>query len=219
MTLKSLGISTVMMLSLGACSQPPFEVIENLDVNRAETGAVIGGLIGGVIGASSDDNTLIKTVVGAGIGAAAGGVVGDLLDRQAEDLRREINNENVAIENTGSELKVTLPQALLFASDSAVLTPALEADLRALANNLTAYPDSSVQIVGHTDDTGTERYNLDLSQRRAASVAWVLESGGVSRSRITSTGAGETQPVAANTSELGKAQNRRVEVIIRPTAA
>jgi len=161
----------------------------------------------------------LKGVVGAGIGAAAGGVIGEQLDKQAQDLRRDVPNEDIAIENTGAELKVTLPQGLLFASDSAILTPTLENDLRAIASNLNAYPGSTVQVIGHTDDTGSDGYNLDLSERRANSVAWVLESSGVDRARMQPLGRGESQPVAANVTEEGKAQNRRVEIIIRPNAA
>lgn len=215
MTLKTLGAFSVAMLALGACSNQNFDTT---NVNKSQTGAVIGGLVGGLIGASSDDDKLLKGVVGAGIGAAAGGVIGHQLDKQAQDLRRDIPNEDIAIENTGSELKVTLPQALLFASDSATLSPALESDLRALAGNLNSYPDSTVRIVGHTDDTGSEAHNYDLSERRAYAVSWVLEGAGVRNDRLQPVGMGESQPVAANLTEEGKAQNRRVEIVIRPNA-
>lgn len=215
MTLKTLGIISAAALSLAACDAVPFETT---DVNKSQTGALIGGVVGGLVGSSSSDNKLLKGVVGAGIGAAAGGLIGDRLDKQAEELRRDIPNENIAIENTGSELKVTLPQGLLFASDSAILTPTLEQDLRSIAANLNSYPGSTVQIVGHTDDTGSDNHNLDLSQRRANSVSYVLESAGVDRSRLQPFGRGEAQPVAANITEEGKALNRRVEIIIRPNA-
>ncbi len=216
MTLKTLGMISVTTLALSACDTTQFDTA---NVNKSQTGALIGGAIGGLLGASSDDNRLVKGVVGAGIGAAAGGVIGHQLDKQAQDLRRDIPNEQIAIENTGSELKVTLPQALLFASDSATLGPALENDLRALASNLNSYPNSVVRIVGHTDDTGSDDHNFDLSERRAQSVAWVLEGSGVAPARLIPIGMGETQPIAANFTEEGKAQNRRVEIVIRPNAA
>ena len=215
MTLKALGIVGAATLALAACDTSQFDTS---NVNKSQTGALIGGVLGGLVGASSDDNKLLKGAVGAGIGAAAGGVIGHQLDKQAQDLRRDIPNEQIAIENTGSELKVTLPQALLFASDSALLSPALENDLRALAGNLNSYPDSSVRIIGHTDDTGSESHNYDLSERRAQAVAWVLEGAGVASSRLVPIGMGETRPVAANLTEEGKAQNRRVEIVIRPNA-
>lgn len=216
MTLKTLGFIGAAALSLTACDTVDFN---RADVNKSQTGALIGGVLGGLVGASSDDNKVLKGVVGAGIGAAAGGVIGHQLDKQAQDLRNDIPNEQIAIENTGSELKVTLPQALLFASDSATLDPALQNDLRALAGNLNSYPDSSVRIVGHTDDTGSDAHNFDLSERRAQAVSWVLEGAGVTSTRLISIGMGETQPVAANFTEEGKAQNRRVEIVIRPNAA
>lgn len=216
MTLKTLSILCAAALSLSACDTTSFDTT---NVNKAQTGAAIGGLLGGIVGVSGDNGGLGRGVVGAGIGAAAGGLIGHQLDKQAEDLRRDIPNENIAIENTGQELRVTLPQALLFASDSATLSPALESDLRALAGNLNSYSDSTVRIVGHTDDTGSETHNADLSERRAYAVSWVLEGAGVAPSRLITFGMGESQPVAANTTEEGKAQNRRVEIIIRPNAA
>jgi outer membrane protein OmpA-like peptidoglycan-associated protein len=200
------------LFALSACAVPD----SNPDNPRTQNGAVIGGIIGGLIGASSSDDKLIKGAVGAGIGAAVGGVIGQQLDRQAEDLRRDIGNENVTIENTGSELRVTLPQDLLFASDSSTLREDLKADLRALARNLNQYVDTRVEITGHTDNTGSDAYNLDLSSRRAISVADVLVDTGVLSSRIGTIGAGEARPIATNETEAGKAQNRRVEVRIIP---
>ena len=217
MTLKTLGIIGVATLALTACDSTTG--FDTRNANKAQTGAAIGGVLGGLVGASSSDNKLLKGVVGAGIGAAAGGVIGHQLDKQAQDLRRDVPNQDIAIENTGSELKVTLPQGLLFASDSDVLTPALENDLRAIAGNLNSYPNSTIRIVGHTDDTGSDSYNYELSDRRAAAVSWVLQGSGVAPNRLLAVGMGETQPVASNLSEEGKAQNRRVEIIIRPNAA
>ncbi|PTX54756.1 outer membrane protein OmpA-like peptidoglycan-associated protein [Litoreibacter ponti] len=214
MTIKPIAALAAVALAASACTTDSLS-----DVNKSQTGAVIGGAIGGLIGASSDDNKLIKGVVGAGIGAAAGGFIGHQLDKQAQDLRRDIGNEDIEITNTGDELRVTMPQDLLFASDSSTLRSDLRADLEALANNLRDYPDTTVNIVGHTDDTGSESYNYDLSERRAQSVAFTLEDAGVSPSRIRSWGQGESRPVASNLTEEGKAQNRRVDIIIRPNAA
>lgn len=198
---------------LSACADP----VSNPNP-RTQNGAVIGAALGGLLGASSSDDKLIKGVVGAGIGAAIGGVIGQQLDRQAEDLRRDIDNDAVKIENTGSELKVTLPQDLLFDVDSASLRGDLQSDLRALAGNLQQYPDSIVRITGHTDNTGSDQYNYDLSNRRAVSVADILIDAGVGSGRLISTGAGESRPVASNETDAGRAQNRRVEIVIIPNA-
>ena len=129
-----------------------------------------------------------------------------------------MDNPDVRIENTGSELIVTLPQDILFATDSAIVAPGLVGDLQALADNLQQYPNSVVEVQGHTDSTGTSQYNLALSARRATAVASVLYESGVDPSRVIPQGFGEEDPIATNLTEDGKALNRRVEIVIQPTA-
>jgi outer membrane protein OmpA-like peptidoglycan-associated protein len=178
---------------------------------------VAGALIGGALGASSNgDNKLLKAAVGAGLGAAIGGAIGASLDQQAADLRNSIGDDRVSVTNTGSQLVVNLPQDILFATDSATLRGDLTQDLQAVARNLLNYPNTTVQVVGHTDNTGAAAYNQNLSQRRAQSVAAVLQANGVPGGRIVAFGRGEDQPIASNLSVAGRAQNRRVEIIIRP---
>ncbi|EPX81678.1 OmpA family protein [Litoreibacter arenae] len=184
---------------------------------RTKSGALIGAAIGGALGANStSDNKLERGIIGAAIGGAVGGAVGNELDKQADALRRDIGNDNVGVVNTGSELRVTMPQDLLFATDSTRLRPDLQADLRAVARNLNDYPNSQVIVVGHTDSTGDAAYNQNLSERRAEAVSFVLRNAGVSGSRLSTIGKGESQPVASNNTNSGRAQNRRVEIIIRP---
>ena len=183
---------------------------------RTKNGALIGAAIGGALGANStSDNKLERGIIGAAVGGAVGGAIGNSLDKQAEELRGDLGN-NVGVVNTGSELRVTLPQDLLFSTDSTNLRPDLRADLRAVANNLNDYPNSEVIVVGHTDSTGDANYNQNLSERRAQAVSYVLRDAGVSNSRLRTIGKGESQPVASNDSSSGRAQNRRVEIIIRP---
>lgn len=216
MTLKSpLIIATVGLLALSACVDP--NAYPNDPNARARSGAITGALVGGTVGvASGGGNTLLKTVVGAGIGAAVGGAIGSSLDQQAADLRAQTSS-NVSITNTGNALVVTMPQDILFALDSATLRPDLTRDLRAVSTNLLNYPNSTIEIVGHTDNTGSAAYNQDLSERRARAVAQVLRDSGVPGGRIASYGRGEEQPIASNLSAQGRAQNRRVEIIIRPS--
>lgn len=184
---------------------------------RTKSGALIGAAVGGALGANStSDNKLERGIIGAAIGGTVGGLIGNELDKQANDLRRGIGNDNVGVVNTGSELRVTLPQDLLFATDSTRLRPDLQADLRAVAANLNDYPNSDVIVVGHTDSTGDASYNQNLSERRAEAVSFVLRNAGVSGSRLRTVGQGESQPIASNDSSSGRAQNRRVEIIIRP---
>ncbi len=188
------------------------------NANRTRDGAIVGGMLGAVLGASSDDeNRGRNAALGAAAGALAGGAVGAALDRQARDLRASLDNDRIAIRNTGEQLVVTMPEGILFDFDSAAIRASLQSDLRALARNLQQYPDTTVDVVGHTDSTGSAEYNMDLSSRRAAAVAGVLLEEGVAPFRVRSFGRGESQPVATNLTPEGRAQNRRVEVIIRPT--
>lgn len=223
MTHKPIALAALMSgaLALSACE--PAYLADSYDPNdpnaKARTGAILGGIAGGLYGLTRDgDNKLLKGAVGAGIGAAVGGVAGGLLDRQAADLAQSLGNDQVTIQNTGSELIVTMPQDILFDVDSDYVAPALQADLRKVAENLNQYPDSTIVVVGHTDNTGSAEYNQDLSSRRAGSVARLLINDGVAAPRVTSVGRGEDQPIASNLNAEGRAQNRRVEIIIRPNA-
>lgn len=186
---------------------------------RTQTGIAAGALVGSVVGATAGGgrDRLARTVVGAGIGAAAGGMIGAQLDRQAAELRRDLGND-VSVVNTGSQLVVTMPQDILFAVDSATLRPDLRRDLQSVSANLQRYPDSTIRVIGHTDNTGSASYNQTLSERRASAVASELLASGVNPRRIVATGMGENQPVASNLTPEGRAQNRRVEIVIIPTA-
>lgn len=187
------------------------------NANRMRDGAIIGGILGGLAGAQANDsNPRTGLIVGAAVGAAAGGAIGAALDRQARDLRAAMADERIIITNTGSELVVTMPDGILFDFDSAAIRAGLQADLRALARNLQNYPDTTVDVIGHTDDIGSAAYNQDLSARRAGAVAGVLLEAGVDPWRVRSFGRGETEPVATNATPEGRQLNRRVEVIIRP---
>ncbi len=204
----------VALMTLAACDPYPQG---NPDNTRARTGAATGAIIGGLIGAKSDgDSRLGNAVLGAAVGGILGGGIGSVLDQQANELRGQVGN-NVQIVNDGNQLRVVLPQDILFATDSATLQPSLVSDLRAVAQSLQRYPNSTVQVLGHTDNVGAAAYNQDLSQRRAGAVAAVLRDYGVPGGRIVSIGRGEDQPVASNFTPEGRAQNRRVEIIIRPT--
>ena len=211
------------VIALGACTNPSGSVLApNGDPNqRAKNGVLIGAATGAVVGALSrgDGNRDQGALKGAIIGGALGGGAGALLDRQERDLRQSLGNNDVTINNTGDRLIVTLPQDILFATGSSAVRPDLQRDLGAVASNLQAYPDSSVQIVGHTDSDGDASFNQQLSEDRANSVASVLINNGVPTSRIQAFGRGEAQPVASNLSPTGKAQNRRVEIVILPNAA
>lgn len=184
--------------------------------NNAEAGAIAGAVIGGVIGATRPGrNRLAKAAVGAGIGAAVGGVIGQMLDKHAQDIRDRMG-DRVQVVNTGSELVVTMPNDILFDSGSDYVRADLRHDLAELAASLNDYPDTTIDVIGHTDNTGPASLNQELSARRARAVADELILNGVAPDRIRAFGRGEDEPVATNLTEEGKAQNRRVEIIIRP---
>ncbi|MBW6507008.1 MAG: OmpA family protein [Rhodobacteraceae bacterium] len=211
---KCFTVLAVGTLVLGACTNPETAGAPT----RTQSGATIGAMLGGFLGASrGGDNALGKAAVGAVVGAAAGGLIGQALDRQAQELQRDLGN-GVGVVNTGNSLVVTMPQDLLFATDSTALRPDLQQDLRTLATSLLNYPDTRVQVVGHTDNTGSASYNQTLSQGRAGAVAAVLANSGVPYSRLTTIGRGEDQPIASNLNAQGRAQNRRVEIIIIPNS-
>lgn len=175
-------------------------------------GAVLGYLLGGLIGGKT------ARIVGAGIGGVAGGVVGYQMDQQIKELKEQTAGSGVDVTETpdGQSILVNLPNGVTFAVDSTTITPTFQGTLDQIAASLTKYPNSLVDVMGHTDSTGSDAYNLDLSRRRAEAVANYLTLRGVSRARIATTGYGEQYPVADNATEEGRALNRRVEIRITP---
>ncbi|MGJ8546347.1 MAG: OmpA family protein [Sulfitobacter sp.] len=225
MTSMKLPIIAAMsgLLVLSACGEPGSGQIlasSNDPNQKTKNGALIGAASGAVIGALSkgDGNRDSGAIKGAIIGGALGAGIGYSLDKQEAALRNSLGS-NVGVTNTGERLIVTLPQDLLFATDSTAVRSDLQRDLAAVASNLNQYPNSTVQVVGHTDSDGEAAYNQQLSEGRARSVSNILIANGVSGARIQSFGRGEDQPIASNLSPAGKAQNRRVEIVILPNAS
>ncbi|MEW6751227.1 MAG: OmpA family protein [Candidatus Latescibacterota bacterium] len=183
--------------------------------SRAAKGGAIGAAAGGAAGAiigERGDRTAMGALIGAAIGGAAGAYIGHYMDKQAEELDREL--ENVSVERVAEGIKITFRSGLLFDIDRATLRPETQENLRSLAQTLQKYDKTSILIEGHTDNTGAHDYNRDLSERRARSVADFLSGLGVASARFAVRGYGETQPVAANDSADGRQQNRRVNVAI-----
>ncbi|MDC0652820.1 OmpA family protein [Planktomarina temperata] len=219
MKLLSSVLAGSALLILSGCVTPE-SAANSKPGDNTTAGTIMGGLIGAIAGMemSSKGDRKKGAIVGAIVGAAAGNAIGQSLDEQAADLRRDLNNNQVNVTNTGSELIVTMPQDILFALDSAAVRSDLRRDLGVVAGNLQAYPNSTISIEGHTDNTGTANYNRILSQRRANAVADILVNNGVPPARLYAVGRGENEPVASNLSATGRAQNRRVEIVIRPNA-
>nr|WP_325252437.1 OmpA family protein [Amylibacter sp.] len=209
---KSILAASAAVFALTACDEAT-----NPDYQKTRNGAAIGAAVGvaSQIIAGNSNSSVLK---GAVVGAAVGGVFGAILDQQEKDLRQSMAGSGATITNTGNELIVTLPEAITFDTDSTYVRPSLQDDLRSLANNLQQYPDSTIDVIGHTDSVGDTAYNQNLSTRRAQSVAAVLTGNGVQSNRIRAYGRGETQFIASNDTASGRAANRRVEVVIRPTS-
>ncbi|WP_120500490.1 OmpA family protein [Roseovarius sp. EL26] len=185
---------------------------------KAQTGAILGGLVGAGAGAVLSDDKAKGAIIGGVLGAAGGAVYGNYLDKQEAELRQNLDSQDIQITNTGDRLILTMPEDVLFNVDSATVSPVLRGDLTTVARSLQDYPDSSVQVIGHTDNTGSADHNQNLSERRANAVSDVLHEGGVPYNRVQSFGRGEDQPVASNLTDEGRAQNRRVDIVILPNA-
>ena len=184
-------------------------------MNNKERGAVIGAgagaAVGGVIG-NNTGSTARGAIIGAVVGGAAGAIIGHQMDQQAKEIDQSIPGAKV--ERVGEGIQVTFESGLLFDFDSDVIKPTAASNLQELARSLNKFGESNILIVGHTDSQGDDAYNMGLSQRRANSASAYLQSQGVPASRISTAGRGESEPVASNDTEAGKAQNRRVEVAI-----
>jgi len=207
------GLAAVALLGTAACVTDPNT--GERKVSRTAIGGVggagLGYLLGGLIGGKT------ARIVGAGIGGVAGGVIGYQLDQQIKELDEATEGSGVDVTETpdGKGILVNLPD-VTFAVDSTTISPSFRAALDEVAASLQKYPNSLVDVMGHTDSTGSDAYNLDLSRRRAEAVVNHLVSRGVSRARLASVGYGEQYPRADNATEQGRALNRRVEIRITP---
>ena len=177
----------------------------------AAAGAAAGGVIGGIIGKKAG-NTAVGAILGAAIGGAAGAYIGDYMDKQAAEIEHDI--EGATVVRVGEGIKITFDSGILFDVDKATLKTKSKAELADLAVILNKYPDTNVLLEGHTDATGSDEYNLELSRKRAQSVANQLATEGVNATRFTIMGYGESQPVGDNETDGGRALNRRVEIAI-----
>ncbi|MGB3148546.1 MAG: OmpA family protein [Paracoccaceae bacterium] len=202
---------------VGACTPDPYDPA---DPNRnTKNSAIAGAAVGAILGASTAKNgkhTMDRAIGGAILGGVAGGMIGSSLDAQAKELAQEVDSR-IQIINEGNQLRVVMPEGILFASDSDAVQQGIMNDLYTVADSLNRYPNTRVEVIGHTDSTGSAAYNQDLSQRRAQAVSRILVGAGVSGGRVVPYGRGEDMPVATNMTDAGKAQNRRVEILIIPT--
>ena len=179
----------------------------------AGAGGVLGYVLGDILGGRNDRTAKI---IGAGVGAVAGGAIGAYIDRQEDELRRKTEGTGVDVIRQGDELLLRIPSNLTFPVDSYTIQPAFQATLDDLAQTMADYDSTYIDVLGHTDSTGSDSYNQTLSERRANAVSQYLSSRGVNQARIATRGYGEMQPIASNETADGRAQNRRVEIKVVP---
>ncbi len=187
----------------------------NCGMTRAQKGATIGattgGVVGGVIG-NATGNTALGAILGAAIGGAAGAYIGSYMDKQAAEIEKDIDGAEV--ERVGEGIKITFDSGIVFDVNKSDLKSQFQGELSELAVILKKYEDTEILLEGHTDATGSDEYNLELSKKRAQSVSNFLAGQGVTVNRFTIMGYGESQPIADNETTAGRQQNRRVEVAI-----
>jgi len=178
-------------------------------VQGTAIGAAAGGAVGAVIGKQTG-NTAAGAIIGAAVGGAAGAYIGNYMDKQAEEMQRDL--EGARVERVGEGIMITFDSGILFDFDKSNLKADARANLDKLAVILNKYSDTDILIDGHTDSKGSDEYNLTLSQNRAQSVASYLAGLQVASTRMAINGYGESRPVADNATDEGRALNRRVEV-------
>jgi len=207
------GLAAASLLGLAACVTDPNTGERHVSRTAigAAGGAGLGYLLGDLVGGKS------ARIIGAGIGGVAGTVIGNRMDQQIRELDEATEGTGVDVSKTpdGESILVNLPD-VTFAVDSTTISPSFRAALDEVAASLQKYPDSLVDVMGHTDSTGADSYNVDLSRRRAESVKGYLVMRGVAGARVATVGYGEQYPRADNATEEGRALNRRVEIRITP---
>jgi outer membrane protein OmpA-like peptidoglycan-associated protein len=213
--MTALGLSAA-VVATAACTTDPYTGQQR--VSRTAIGAAVGALggylLGDVVGGRSDRT---ERILGAGIGAVAGGAVGAYMDRQERDLRRQTAGTGVDVIRQGDDLLLRMPSGITFDYDRSDIKPEFRATLDEVAQTLNAYNQTFIDVLGHTDSTGSHEYNQGLSERRARSVADYLSARGVSPARMGTRGYGETAPLyQPDDTETKRAANRRVEIKIVP---
>ncbi len=213
--MKRLLILALVVFMTWGCAQPTSKTQQGAMVGTG-LGAAAGAGLGQAIGGDTEA-TLLGAGIGALVGGVAGGSIGRYMDNQESELRQGLAQSDAAnVQRNANILAVTFKSDVLFDTDSAALKAGAHSEISRVARVLNEYPQTSIVVVGHTDSTGSEEHNQALSERRAQSVKNALIDQGVSASRVTTVGYGETQPIASNYTPEGRQMNRRVVVTIAP---
>ncbi|MDY0292798.1 MAG: OmpA family protein [Desulfuromonadaceae bacterium] len=212
---KTTIVVLILGLALAGCAQPMSQTQKGTAIG-AGAGAAVGAGLGQLLGGDTEA-TLIGAGVGAALGGTAGGFFANYMQKQEQAMRQSLANvEDASVRRDAQTLAVTFKSDLLFDVDSATVKPGGYDELRRVAEVLNAYPQTRLQIAGHTDSTGPEEYNQRLSERRAEAVKYILVNYQVASQRISTIGFGESQPIAGNDTPSGRQINRRVAITIEP---
>jgi outer membrane protein OmpA-like peptidoglycan-associated protein len=211
----SLVAAAAALVLTSACTTDPETGQKRM--TKAGSGALIGAGAGGLLGVllGGRDNRA-ETIIGAGIGAVAGAGIGSYMDKQERELRQKTAGTGIGVNRVGDDIVLSMPDDVTFDFNSYVLKPEFRPQLQKVAETLTSYPSTFVDVYGHTDSIGSAEVNQRLSEQRAQTVADALATMGVQRERIATKGFGFTMPVASNDTEEGRAKNRRVEIRLSP---
>ncbi|MBS3799522.1 MAG: OmpA family protein [Thioalkalivibrio sp.] len=210
--------AATLALATGCTTTDPYTGEER--TSRTAIGAGIGAATGAVLGnVTSSRNRTERAMIGAGIGALAGGAIGNYMDRQEAALREQLRGSGVSVTRDGNHIILNMPGNITFDVDRTHIQPQFNDVLDSVALILEEFDQSGIEVAGHTDSTGRAEYNMDLSRRRAESVARALIRRGVRPVRIHTIGFGPHQPVASNETAAGREQNRRVELTLFPLTA
>ena len=211
---SSIALSAALLFTAACTTTDPFTGQQQ--ASRTAVGAGLGAAAGAGLGLLAGGDDRRNALIGAGIGALAGGAVGNYMDRQQAELAAQLQGTGVSVTRVGNNIVLNMPSNITFATDQDQVIPAFFPTLDSVAIVLNRYNQTLVDVYGHTDSTGSDQYNLGLSQRRAQSVLGYLSARGVNPQRMAATGFGESRPIADNSTEAGRAQNRRVEIQIVP---
>lgn len=209
--MNKIVLAAIMSLTLlSACATDPYTGEEK--VSKTAWGAGIGTVAGAGIGALIGGEK--GALIGAGVGAASGAAVGGYMDVQARKLRQELVGTGVQVKQADGRVYLIMPSNITFATDSAVFKPSFNKVLDSVAKVIAEYNKTSIQVIGYTDNTGSLAYNNTLSLKRADAVATYLKLRNINASRISVAGMGPNNPIASNSTEVGREQNRRVEITL-----
>lgn len=214
-------VTGVALLALAACTTVnPYtgETQTAKATKGAAIGAAVGALAGIVSGKDSTDRRQ-RALIGAGVGALAGGAIGYYMDVQEAELRQELANTGVTVERQGNNIVLNMPGQLTFDVNRAEVKPQFATVLNSVATILNKNPKTLVEVVGHTDSTGSDAINQPLSERRASAVANELTGRGVMNQRVATLGMSSQYPIAGNDTPEGRQANRRVEITLVPLTA